>query len=1050
MSDLNFTADLEDGISSKLRAIEQNLQRFKQTAADAGGKLDSIRASSEKVTNAFTVMGAAITTAFIALGLGAASSSKELVGVARELGIATSEVLALNKAVVAAGGSADRTQDLLRNMSESILEAQVDGADSDKAKAFAALGFTPNDLRTASQDLTGFIAEFYKRIEQTQSNAVRTMVTQTLVGAAGELLDPAQLSKTFAPDPAAAKAFETLNTAVNKFSTVIGGLQEAVAKGVEPMAAAFNKLPAEDLEKFYKGVEMITGAVISLVMALPGLVSTVPPVIASIKLVGEVMATTSSRLVSSLGAIANFVDKLVTTGRAAEAASKAVATLIYVIQEAPTKVEKFANTIGKTIVSAGKLTETLIDLSGRFKIITKFGNAALNFSNALKTVAVVLNDIKSGVIVVGSAFSKLIAIVSKFAPVVGAFLKFIPVLGTIIMTVEVLWKVFKDVKASVDKFGFSIQTIQTFVVSLVIEMGDLLARLGGIYDVLKDLFGLDLGWWDVLVNKIREGKQAWLDLIDSTESAAENQAAQQLVKDAQSAKKAAEDRAQAIANGYKHQAKAADKAAKATRAQAEEAARVAAETGAAIANAVAAVAVGFASFRAEHTRFVEDLERNQSRALDDIAMLGESGEWVPVDAYQRTLNQLNRANEDFYVQRKRQLQDQIKAAEASRVGTTDKAQIAAANETVRLATIELGKLDEKQVALENIAKANAREITALQSILDLRAQEIERMQAIRDTTEEFLKGVREAQSASIFEGSLRGMTELEAGMTKINQDHKLAIQAAKESIGYSDSGQNTPEQEAALQRMVTAQKELTAARQADLMTANSWSAGWDSAFVAYFDNLSNASKIAAEQMNVIGSAMTSALDGFLETGKINFKSFTADIIRGLLKISIQAEIAERALAMRNAFKGGGSIFGALLGGVMGAAGGMMGAAGGMAAGTGSMGVTGDYFGGVSDWASNSFAGKATGGPVKAGVPYMTGESGRELFMPSTDGTIITNAKLNAMMAQQPVAVGSSGTNVVNNISISAIDSRGVAQFFAENKRLLSGAVDSARRDQGRK
>ena len=576
----------------------------------------------------------------------------------------------------------------------------------------------------------------------------------------------------------------------------------------------------------------------------------------------------------------------------------------------------------------------------------------------------------------------------------------------------------------------------TFVNSLIFGITDLVARLFGIYDILKDLMGLDLGWWEDIINYIGKAKSGYQELIESSDRA-------QTALASKAATKAAEDRANAIADQYKKEADAADKAAKATKAQSEEAARVAAETSNAIATAIAAVAAGFAQFRQEHTRFVEDLKKNQQRALDDIAQLSADGEWIPVDQYQRTLNQLNRANEDFFTQRKRQLQDQIRQAEASKVGSTDKAAVAAANETIRLANIELKSLETKQTVLDDHALANAKEITERQKIIDKREQEISRLEAIRNTTEEFLKNTRAAAQTSIFEGSLRGMTELEAGLARINQERELAIKSAKESIGYSDQGQNTTEQVFALKEMVDAQDKLAAARRADLKTANTWQAGWETAFVSYFDNLSNASKIAAEQMNVIGSAMESALDGFLETGKVNFKSFAADIIRGLLKISIQAEIAERALAMRNAFKGGSSVFGALLSGVMGAA-------GGMAAGGGSMGVQGDYFGGVSDWASNSYAGKAVGGPVKAGVPYMTGESGRELFMPSVDGTIITNAKLNAMMAQQPAQVSGGGTQVVNNISISALDTRSVAQFFAENKKLLSGAVDSARRDQGRR
>lgn len=43
--------------------------------------------------------------------------------------------------------------------------------------------------------------------------------------------------------------------------------------------------------------------------------------------------------------------------------------------------------------------------------------------------------------------------------------------------------------------------------------------------------------------------------------------------------------------------------------------------------------------------------------------------------------------------------------------------------------------------------------------------------------------------------------------------------------------------------------------------------------------------------------------------------------------------------------------------------------------------------------------RASGGPVSAGVPYMTGEEGRELFVPATDGYILNNDDTESLMAQ---------------------------------------------------
>jgi hypothetical protein len=42
---------------------------------------------------------------------------------------------------------------------------------------------------------------------------------------------------------------------------------------------------------------------------------------------------------------------------------------------------------------------------------------------------------------------------------------------------------------------------------------------------------------------------------------------------------------------------------------------------------------------------------------------------------------------------------------------------------------------------------------------------------------------------------------------------------------------------------------------------------------------------------------------------------------------------------------------------------------------------------------NPIGRRAAGGPVKAGMPYIVGESGQELFIPRQSGTVIANNKL---------------------------------------------------------
>ena len=56
-------------------------------------------------------------------------------------------------------------------------------------------------------------------------------------------------------------------------------------------------------------------------------------------------------------------------------------------------------------------------------------------------------------------------------------------------------------------------------------------------------------------------------------------------------------------------------------------------------------------------------------------------------------------------------------------------------------------------------------------------------------------------------------------------------------------------------------------------------------------------------------------------------------------------------------------------------------------------------------------GKAVGGAVSFGVPYIVGERGKELFVPNVSGTIIPNSQLNGWMADRS---GSGGDVTLNN------------------------------------
>lgn len=123
----------------------------------------------------------------------------------------------------------------------------------------------------------------------------------------------------------------------------------------------------------------------------------------------------------------------------------------------------------------------------------------------------------------------------------------------------------------------------------------------------------------------------------------------------------------------------------------------------------------------------------------------------------------------------------------------------------------------------------------------------------------------------------------------------------------------------------------------------------------------------------------------------------------------------------------GNIFnsiGGSLGDILGSIGGMFGGGGG-----------GFDLGSIFSIAT-SFFGFAEGGAVRGGMPVTVGERGRELFIPNTSGTIVSNHDM-------------AKTGSVVNINISAVDVRGVEELFLNNRATITNIVNQALNTKGR-
>ena len=184
----------------------------------------------------------------------------------------------------------------------------------------------------------------------------------------------------------------------------------------------------------------------------------------------------------------------------------------------------------------------------------------------------------------------------------------------------------------------------------------------------------------------------------------------------------------------------------------------------------------------------------------------------------------------------------------------------------------------------------------------------------------------------------------------------------------------------------------TAAGQTGYEASRLFENGWDEALKLFIEQSTDGAAKAKAVFDTFTKGVEDAFVNFAKTGKLSFKDLLDSMVEMLLRSQIQ------------------KLMGTLLSST---------------AGTG----IGDFF--------SKIFGRAQGGPVAGGTPYVVGEKGPEIFVPNNSGRIVPN--------------GQSGGSVINNNtyvtnSISAVDAKSVAQLFAENRKTLLGTVQMAQNE----
>lgn len=316
---------------------------------------------------------------------------------------------------------------------------------------------------------------------------------------------------------------------------------------------------------------------------------------------------------------------------------------------------------------------------------------------------------------------------------------------------------------------------------------------------------------------------------------------------------------------------------------------------------------------------------------------------------------------------------------------------------------EIRKLQIEQANSKEGAK-NAGQIAFLQTQLELsKAQSAEvakRTESLvkEKNAEEMLKAYREmglkaATAKRDLEDQISDLTATEdqKRLHSIDKQMRAEIELLKlkrQGQMGSDFVMGADEELKIVQQVEEAYAPLIAQQKEFNSQSREFNVGWKGAFNTWVDDATN----AAKQAQTVFGAMTTALDGaiqqFVTTGKVNFKDLLVSFVQMIEQMMLKAAAAQVLKSM------------------------------GM----------GDIFSGF----------KADGGYVPAGAFAIAGEAGPEIVRgPAT----VTSAKDTANM----LGGGSTHNYYITN-TVSAVDAKSVARLFAENRTLLYGNVEQARKE----
>jgi lambda family phage tail tape measure protein len=234
--------------------------------------------------------------------------------------------------------------------------------------------------------------------------------------------------------------------------------------------------------------------------------------------------------------------------------------------------------------------------------------------------------------------------------------------------------------------------------------------------------------------------------------------------------------------------------------------------------------------------------------------------------------------------------------------------------------------------------------------------------------------------------------EVQDAVNKVLNERDKVIDSINKKIAETDPTARGGKELIAMYKKQQQEIMLTAEMQAKMtkelvqdtqVAQETFGFGWTHAYNQFKENAQTAADAGKQSFELVMGSMTSALENFAKTGKLNFADLVKNIVLGLIQIQVQMQ-AMKAFGMFSNFLGFSSMF--------------------------TSGTPAPVEQGVFTPVTKS----AEGGDLSSGQASIVGENGPEIIVPRGASTVIPNHLTGSV----------GGTNqTINNYNIQAIDTK---------------------------